>query len=71
MIARPAKGKKEKKNQDIGGTKMTINKTKKKLIEENKQLKIKAQEQERRVLRLKARINNLQKVAALGRHGVP
>ena len=50
MIARPAKGKKEKKNQDIGGTKMTINKTKKKLIEENKQCAIKLARLEERLI---------------------
>tara|TARA_R110000824_G_scaffold78951_6_gene199025 strand:- start:6569 stop:6715 length:147 start_codon:yes stop_codon:yes gene_type:complete len=45
--------------------------TKKEIQKENEYLKVKVQEMERRIERLKARINGLQKVAALGRRGMP
>jgi FtsZ-binding cell division protein ZapB len=45
--------------------------TKKELTEENEMLKQKVEELEKRVERLKARNNDLLKVAAMGRRGLP
>ena len=45
--------------------------TKKELQKENEALKNKNSELERRVARLKARINDLRKVADFGRRGLP
>ena len=52
----------------LGGGK---NMTKKELQEQNKQLKATIEKMERRIVRLKARINDLQKIAAIGRRGLP
>ena len=45
--------------------------TKQELQEQNEQLKVTIQDMERRIARLKARINDLRKLADFGRRGLP
>jgi predicted RNase H-like nuclease (RuvC/YqgF family) len=45
--------------------------TKQELQQENAQLKTKIQEMVRRIKRLKARVNDLRKLADFGRRGIP